>query len=83
MRVIDPQTGELANEWCPARQREFFRPGHEPTVQCREHSAPPLWHVEEAGDIHEGDPTSPRRDEEWTRDVRREIGRVFRRIIRF
>jgi penicillin-binding protein 1A len=83
MRVIDPQTGELANEWCPARQREWFRPGHEPTVQCREHSAPPLWHVEEAGDIHEGDPTTRQRDEDWTRDVRREIGRVFRRIIRF
>jgi 1A family penicillin-binding protein len=84
MRVIDPMTGELANEWCPARQREWFRPGHEPTVPCREHSTPPLWHVEEAGDIDEGDPAEPpRRDEEWTRDVRRELGRVFRRIIRF
>jgi 1A family penicillin-binding protein len=84
MRVIDPQTGELANEWCPARQREWFRPGHEPVEPCREHSAPPLWHVEEPGDIQEGDPTAPpRRDDEWTRDVRREIGRVFRRIIRF
>jgi membrane carboxypeptidase/penicillin-binding protein len=84
MRVIDPQTGELANEWCPARQREWFRPGHEPTVPCREHSAPPIWYVDEPGDVQEGDPTTPhRRDEEWTRDVRREIGRVFRRIIRF
>jgi 1A family penicillin-binding protein len=84
MRVIDPQTGELANEWCPARQREWFRPGHEPVEPCREHSAPPLWYVDEPGDIDEGDPTArPRRDEEWTRDVRREIGRVFRRIIRF
>ncbi|MDQ3995967.1 MAG: penicillin-binding transpeptidase domain-containing protein, partial [Gemmatimonadota bacterium] len=84
MRVIDPQTGELANEWCPARQREWFRPGHEPVEPCREHSAPPLWYVDEPGDIDEGDPTArPRQDEEWTRDVRREIGRVFRRIIRF
>jgi 1A family penicillin-binding protein len=84
MRVIDPQTGELANEWCPARQREWFRPGREPAIPCREHSTPPLWHVEDPGDIHEGDPTAPaRRDDEWTRDVRREIGRVFRRIIRF
>jgi penicillin-binding protein 1A len=84
MRVIDPQTGELANEWCPARQREWFRPGHEPVEPCREHSAPPLWYVDEPGDIQEGDATAPpRRDDEWTRDVRREIGRVFRRIIRF
>jgi penicillin-binding protein 1A len=84
MRVIDPQTGELANEWCPARQREWFRPGREPAVPCREHSTPPLWHVEDPGDIQEGDPAAPgRRDEDWSRDVRREIGRVFRRIIRF
>jgi penicillin-binding protein 1A len=84
MRVIDPQTGELANEWCPARQREWFRPGHEPVEPCREHSSPPLWHVEDPGDFHEEDPgVEPRRDDSWDRDVRREIGRVFRRIIRF
>jgi 1A family penicillin-binding protein len=84
MRVIDPETGELASEWCPARQREWFRPGHEPVEPCREHSAPPLWQVEGSGDIQEGDPAAPaRRDEDWTRDVRREVGRVFRRIIRF
>jgi penicillin-binding protein 1A len=84
MRVIDPQTGELANEWCPARQREFFRPGHEPVEPCREHSSPPLWHVEEPGDVEDEDPSQPSRaNEPWTRDVGREIGRVFRRIIRF
>ncbi len=84
MRVIDPQTGELANEWCPARRQEWFRPGHEPNVPCREHGAPPLWYVEEPGDVDEGDPSSSgRRDEDWSSDVRREIGRVFRRIIRF
>jgi membrane carboxypeptidase/penicillin-binding protein len=83
-RVIDPQTGELANEWCPARQLEWFRPGHEPVEQCREHSSPPLWYVEEPGDVHEHEPESPTsRDEPWMRDVRREVGRVFRRIIRF
>jgi 1A family penicillin-binding protein len=84
MRVIDPQTGELANEWCPARQREFFRPGHEPTEMCRDHSSPPLWHVEDPGDFDDDDPNAPvRRDDPWPEDVRREIGRVFRRIIRF
>jgi len=84
-RVIDPQTGELANEWCPARVREWFRPGHEPAVPCREHAAPPLWYVDEPGDVQEVDPSAPpvRRDEDWTRDVRREVARVFRRIIRF
>jgi membrane carboxypeptidase/penicillin-binding protein len=83
MRIIDPQTGELANEWCPRRQREFFRPGHEPNVPCREHSSPPLWQVEEPGDIHEDPAAAARRNDPWVEDVRREVGRVFRRIIRF
>jgi 1A family penicillin-binding protein len=37
MRVIDAETGELAGEWCPTTQREWFKPGTEPTIQCREH----------------------------------------------
>ena len=31
MRVIDAETGELAGEWCPVTQREWFKPGTEPT----------------------------------------------------
>ena len=41
MRTIDAETGELAGEWCPITQREWFKPGTEPTVPCREHEAPP------------------------------------------
>ena len=40
MRVIDPTTGELAGEWCEATQREWFKPGSEPTTVCRTHHAP-------------------------------------------
>ncbi|GAC1647701.1 MAG: PBP1A family penicillin-binding protein [Gemmatimonadaceae bacterium] len=40
MRVIDSQTGELAGEWCPVTQREWFKPGTEPAEQCREHLSP-------------------------------------------
>ena len=32
--------GEIANEWCPVTQREWYRPGTEPTHICTEHSAP-------------------------------------------
>ena len=39
-RVIDAQTGELAGEWCPITQEEWFRPGTEPTWYCREHEQP-------------------------------------------
>ncbi len=44
MVEIDSETGELAGEWCPHRQREWFRPGTEPTSPCREH---------EGGESHE------------------------------
>jgi penicillin-binding protein 1A len=37
---IDVFTGELAGEWCPATQTEWFKPGTEPTEYCREHPEP-------------------------------------------
>jgi penicillin-binding protein 1A len=37
---IDVYTGELAGEWCPATQTEWFKPGMEPTEYCREHLEP-------------------------------------------
>ncbi len=38
--VIDPTTGWLANEWCPARKTEYFKPGTEPHTLCIEHGPP-------------------------------------------
>jgi penicillin-binding protein 1A len=38
--TIDATNGELAGEWCPVTQREWFRSGSEPTVQCHEHGEP-------------------------------------------
>jgi penicillin-binding protein 1A len=48
-RTIDAFNGELANEWCPVTQREWFRAGTEPTRICREHTAPLLERLEEFG----------------------------------
>lgn len=44
-REIDAETGELANEWCPIRVREWFRLGTEPTTTCSEHHevSSPSW----------------------------------------
>jgi penicillin-binding protein 1A len=36
-RVIDAETGMLAGDWCPLTQREWFKPGTEPTEVCNEH----------------------------------------------
>jgi penicillin-binding protein 1A len=35
--TIDATNGELANEWCPITQREWFRTGAEPTQVCQDH----------------------------------------------
>jgi 1A family penicillin-binding protein len=48
-RTIDAGNGELANEWCPDTQREWFRAGTEPTTHCRTHNAPLLDQLEELG----------------------------------
>jgi 1A family penicillin-binding protein len=40
MRVIDPESGMLATEFCPRRQREFFKPGTEPQLPCTMHEQP-------------------------------------------
>jgi penicillin-binding protein 1A len=48
-RTIDAFNGELANEWCPVTQREWYRPGTEPTTICTEHSAPLIERLEEFG----------------------------------
>jgi membrane carboxypeptidase/penicillin-binding protein len=34
---IDPETGLLANEYCPTHRAEWFRAGTEPTERCHEH----------------------------------------------
>ncbi|HEX6107492.1 MAG TPA: PBP1A family penicillin-binding protein [Gemmatimonadales bacterium] len=39
-RTIDAFNGDLANDWCPTTQREWFRSGTEPTRHCTEHEAP-------------------------------------------
>ena len=39
-RTIDAFNGDLANEWCPTTQREWFKSGTEPTRECQEHKAP-------------------------------------------
>ena len=40
---IDPETGELAGEWCPTSEIEYFRPGTAPTDYCRFHEPQEHW----------------------------------------
>lgn len=48
-RTIDASNGELANEWCPDTQREWFKAGTEPAGTCRRHQAPFIDQLEEFG----------------------------------
>ena len=75
MRVIDPETGMLAGQWCPERKREFFKPGTEPTEVCNVHTEPmndPVF--DEPRSIPVPDPI--RRGVDG-------IGKVLRKIFRF
>ena len=40
MRVVDPTTGMLAGQWCPVQERQYFKPGTEPTEVCNVHTEP-------------------------------------------
>ena len=76
MRVIDPVTGLLAGEYCPVRQRQWFKPGTEPTEVCNGHYEEP---VEE---YQLPDTLDPRIPEEVQKGVEG-LGKVLRKIFRF
>jgi membrane carboxypeptidase/penicillin-binding protein len=77
--VVDPQSGELATDWCPTRTREWFKPGTEPTEQCHLHTGPPQGQMAaDAGDAQNGDDrTDP------IGAVGRSISKLLRKIIRW
>jgi penicillin-binding protein 1A len=76
MRVIDPGTGMLANEWCPVKKREYFKPGTEPTETCNVHTEPVFQEEEVPIDM------GPRPQDPIQRGVDG-IGKVLRKIFRF
>ncbi|HEY7480915.1 MAG TPA: PBP1A family penicillin-binding protein [Gemmatimonadales bacterium] len=49
-RTIDAETGEIANQWCPTTQREWFKPGTEPVRICVRHDAPLIRRLERFGE---------------------------------
>ena len=73
MRVIDPTTGYLATEWCPATRNEYYKPGTEPTIQCPVHGP-------DMGD--EQNPEWPNQ-REWSNDFGKKIGKALGKIFKF
>jgi membrane carboxypeptidase/penicillin-binding protein len=76
MRIIDPNTGMLANEWCPVKKREYFKPGTEPTETCNVHTEPTFQEEEVPTDM------GPQPQDPIQRGVDG-IGKVLRKIFRF
>lgn len=50
MRVIDPESGMLATEYCPRREREYFKPGTAPQLPCTLHELPFESNIAENGE---------------------------------
>lgn len=66
--MIDPTTGWLAGEWCPARKVEYFKPGTEPHTECFEHGPP-----------EEVQPDWPNQTA-WPKDVGKGVGNIGKKI---
>jgi len=73
MARIDPTTGYLATEWCPATRNEYYKPGTEPTIQCPVHGP-------DMGDEQNPDWPNQR---EWSNDFGKKIGKALGKIFKF
>jgi membrane carboxypeptidase/penicillin-binding protein len=73
--IIDPESGELATEYCPRKVREWFKPGTEPQTQCEMHLYPMPSIAADDGTVL---PPGVSRDD-WLDN----LGRRLKRILRF
>jgi hypothetical protein len=76
--VIDPSTGWLANDWCPARKTEYFKPGSEPRTLCLDHGAP-----EETYPVDNPDQGIPQSIGRQADNLGKKIGKALGRIFKF
>jgi len=65
--MIDPTTGWIAGDWCPARKLEHFKPGTGPRTECMEHGPDYM------------DPIYTD-EEDWENKVEKEADKLGRRI---
>ncbi|MDQ6717256.1 MAG: PBP1A family penicillin-binding protein [Gemmatimonadota bacterium] len=77
MKVIDAQTGFLANEYCPIRQQDYFKPGTEPTTSCPVHGPD---YQDNGGDSL---PQNWPDQRSWEKDIGKKISKALGKIFRF
>jgi membrane carboxypeptidase/penicillin-binding protein len=78
--IVDPESGELAGDWCPTRARQWFKPGSEPTEECHLHTGPPQGQI--AVDANGNVQTSPNVNDAIQR-MGHSIGNILKHIIRW
>ncbi|HUR00841.1 MAG TPA: PBP1A family penicillin-binding protein [Gemmatimonadaceae bacterium] len=74
-RTIDPSTGYLYGEWCPASRRQYYKPGAElPTQQCPNHGPD---EYEQPAD------TGWQNQRDWSNDFGKKVEKALGKIFRF
>jgi penicillin-binding protein 1A len=71
--IIDPESGELATEYCPRKVREWFKPNTEPRTHCEMHLYPEPVIIADDGTV------IPNHRDDWLDD----LGKRLKRILRF
>jgi 1A family penicillin-binding protein len=74
--IIDPESGELATEYCPRKTREFFKPGTTPQTQCELHMYQEPTIIADDGTVL---PPGSRTRDDWLD----QLGKRLKRILRF
>jgi len=72
--IIDPESGELATEYCPRRVREWFHPRRLPTTRCEMHMYQEPQIIAEDGTVITDTPQG-----DWLNS----LGKRLKRILRF
>jgi penicillin-binding protein 1A len=79
--TIDPTTGWIANEWCPARKLEYFKPGTGPRTECMEHG--PAYEDQPIFTDNGNGPDFGRQVEKQADKLSKKIGKALGRIFKF
>jgi 1A family penicillin-binding protein len=80
-RVIDPESGMLATQYCPTQQTEWFKPGTEPSRECEAHQfAPDAVFTDAAGAVVQ---SAVRKAEPWLGSVGKKLGKNLKKIFKF
>jgi penicillin-binding protein 1A len=77
--MIDPTTGWIANDWCPARKVEYFKPGTGPRTECPEHGPEEI----QPGWPEPGQPDIGREIGKHADDLGKKISKVLGKIFKF